>query len=850
MKATYYKTSSGTPSSKTINNEFSDIKKNIDDIENGTIAVEVAKYYEKPGGGKSEKTIGDHLKDHDNGIDALFATTADLTNNKQNQIKSSDNRNISITLIDELTSTADGKPNIPSVYGIKKYILDNLKLVNVSGADDIKYQLKIQNNVLGTIDFPKEILFKTVSYDPDTNILTLVFDTEDGEITQDIDLNDLVDVYTAGNGLQISNNEFSVKKDSREENVVEVSSEGVYVDGSKYVPKIYLENLYFQRTNVLTANLVSDMPTPASSAYMQLATNATAINFSSSNKLTISKVLESDLKIATTDALKVTLLFAINTTKDIEFGARVKIGTRYISSNQSFGLDRYTGNSDYMLVNEKTLSIIFDNLVGVESFPEGTTLSIEIFAHQGTSGDAFTMRVFCGANILGDYTNSFAALAFNQTSISTSQIADKAITKPKLSQDLQDEIQQCVDGLTKSELVSGAFLNGQNTLKDAISNFKVESNNRFDYDNAKVQLNNGTFSKIENGYTATGGTGGDWDSSYGNGWLSFENVGLKIGEIISFDYKIVAINNPDYHKLVVRLGTGVNAQSKTVELNETGRIVYIVKEPSNGNPAMLNSFSIALSSMTVEITNVCISKVTDTYTPYLADGTAVNVKVNNRNLFDFYNAVYQKCTQVNGVITISDKAYEALVILPITQLRGKTLTISGDVNNKGNGIICIQYATATSYIRQDFVNFTTDTHFVKTFTVDNRATVIKLQIPAGNTDLTRLQSIMMVYGDTEAKYEAPVYEAITTAVGQSINITQYDNITNLSVLTEGGSVTGEFILSTADLINVKPTSLVGTFAQRPTGTYTYPIIYTATDKKDQTRTTRLEAREDGSVSSK
>ena len=87
-------------------------------------------------------------------------------------------------------------------------------------------------------------------------------------------------------------------------------------------------------------------------------------------------------------------------------------------------------------------------------------------------------------------------------------------------------------------------------------------------------------------------------------------------------------------------------------------------------------------------------------------------------------------------------------------------------------------------------------------------------------------------------------------VGQSINITQYDNITNLSVLTEDAVVSGQFILSTADQINVKPTSLVGTFAQRPTGTYTYPIIYTATDKTDQTRTTRLEAREDGSVSSK
>lgn len=860
MKATYYQTSSGTPSSKTINNEFLDIKKNIDDIENGTIAVEVAKYYEKIDGGKSEKTIGEHLKDHEDGIDALFATTADLTNNKQDQIKSSDNRNISITLIDELTSTADGKPDIPSVYGIKKYILDNLKLVNVSGADDIKYQLKIQDNVLGTIDFPKEILLKTVSYDPETNILILVFDTENGEITQNIDLNDLVDIYTAGNGLQISNNEFSVKKDSREENVVEVSSEGVYVDGSKYVPKIYLENLYFQRTNVLTANLVSGMPIPDSSAYMQLVTNATDIKFTSSNKLTISKILESDLKIAKTDALKVTLLFAINTTKDIEFGARVKIGTRYVSSNQSFGLDHYAGNSEYTSVNEKTLSIIFDNLLGVESFPEGATLSVEIFARQGTSGDAFTMRVFCGATIDVFYRNSFAALAFNQTSISTSQLADKAVTKPKLSQDLQDEIQQCVDGLTKSELVSGAFLNGQNTLKDAISNFKVESNNRFDYDNVTPVISNGTLSPITNGYLVQGNYNPDAQNpnAFVNGRLTFR-MAVNPGEIISFDYKINAVVQTD-NRLWVGFTSGRYAKTITPQLSigSTGRASIVVPNEASNT---LTEWIILLSSMTVEITNICISKVTDTYTPFLADGTAVTVRKANKNLASFNDSVDTNLTVSNSVFTLNGVPSASIIKAGnFIYLNKGTYNVSyhyisgsmtanpnnpnigllirlWDKNNKSAGYFSILPNNYTTDYNQNMI--VTESGFYRLYPLFNALTYSNLKF-----------GFQIEKSDTYTGYETPVYEDITTAVGQSVNITQYDKVTNLSVLTEGGSVTGQFILSTADQINVKPTSLVGTFAQRPTGTYTYPIIYTATDKTDQTRTTRLEAREDGSVSSK
>ena len=79
-------------------------------------------------------------------------------------------------------------------------------------------------------------------------------------------------------------------------------------------------------------------------------------------------------------------------------------------------------------------------------------------------------------------------------------------------------------------------------------------------------------------------------------------------------------------------------------------------------------------------------------------------------------------------------------------------------------------------------------------------------------------------------------------------ISQYDNITNLSVLTEGGSLSGQFILSTQYELNDKLTPLFGTFAARPTTTQPYAILYIATDQTGENKVTILPANTDGSVS--
>ena len=92
-------------------------------------------------------------------------------------------------------------------------------------------------------------------------------------------------------------------------------------------------------------------------------------------------------------------------------------------------------------------------------------------------------------------------------------------------------------------------------------------------------------------------------------------------------------------------------------------------------------------------------------------------------------------------------------------------------------------------------------------------------------------------------YTGATYPA---TVGQSVEIVQYDKITNVFTDNAGVTVSASFKQSTRYELDTKPVSLAGTYAERPTGTYPYVVLYTATDRNGETY--RLEANTDGSVS--
>ena len=92
----------------------------------------------------------------------------------------------------------------------------------------------IENEVIASIDakdFIKDGMVQNVSFDPGSKKLTITFNTDAGTEPIDVDLTSLVDTYTAGNGVSISGNVISVKRDDASESFLTVGTSGVKLAG-------------------------------------------------------------------------------------------------------------------------------------------------------------------------------------------------------------------------------------------------------------------------------------------------------------------------------------------------------------------------------------------------------------------------------------------------------------------------------------------------------------------------------------------------------------------------------------------------------------------------------------------
>jgi hypothetical protein len=67
-------------------------------------------------------------------------------------------------------------------------------------------------------------------YDVTNKKIILTWNTDAGKNTMDIPMGSLVDTYTAGSGLDVTENEFSIKLDSNSNNKLTVSNSGLLVD--------------------------------------------------------------------------------------------------------------------------------------------------------------------------------------------------------------------------------------------------------------------------------------------------------------------------------------------------------------------------------------------------------------------------------------------------------------------------------------------------------------------------------------------------------------------------------------------------------------------------------------------
>ena len=81
-------------------------------------------------------------------------------------------------------------------------------------------------------DFVKDSVLEDVEYNADSKEIVFTWKTVDGETkTDSVSVADFVQVYTAGNGLALNSNEFSIVIDSESEEFLSVSENGLKVSG-------------------------------------------------------------------------------------------------------------------------------------------------------------------------------------------------------------------------------------------------------------------------------------------------------------------------------------------------------------------------------------------------------------------------------------------------------------------------------------------------------------------------------------------------------------------------------------------------------------------------------------------
>lgn len=97
--------------------------------------------------------------------------------------------------------------------------------------NELHYTLMVDSTNAGEISIPKDRFLKQAYYDPQKKSLIFIFVTEDGEQTVPVDISDLVDTYTVGNGLSLANNKFSITIDSTSDSYLTVGANGIKLSG-------------------------------------------------------------------------------------------------------------------------------------------------------------------------------------------------------------------------------------------------------------------------------------------------------------------------------------------------------------------------------------------------------------------------------------------------------------------------------------------------------------------------------------------------------------------------------------------------------------------------------------------
>ena len=101
--------------------------------------------------------------------------------------------------------------------------------IALSKTGELEYTLMVNGHAAGKINIPQDQFLQQVHYDPATKMLTFTF--VDGTTIQPIYIGDLVDTYTAGNGINISGSQISAKIDPQSEPFLSATANGLKLSG-------------------------------------------------------------------------------------------------------------------------------------------------------------------------------------------------------------------------------------------------------------------------------------------------------------------------------------------------------------------------------------------------------------------------------------------------------------------------------------------------------------------------------------------------------------------------------------------------------------------------------------------
>ena len=434
---------------------------------------------------------------------------------------------------------------------------------------------------------------------------------------------------------------------------------------------------------------------------------------------------------------------------------------------------------------------------------------------------------------------------------------------------LENALEILNSDIPKSAEETGAFISGDNTLAGAKAEVEVQSKNLFDINKLKPPTTIDSLGGLSDIIQVTNGEMINPRPLYSNS--AYINIPINL---IKGTYTIsgecwIDLNDPQGNVVYIgmwdgkKVGGSINTTITPGQWTKV-QYTYIVEDLHAFTLQFQQGGNTASDTCTLKVRNIQLERgeTATAFMPYLPAGTAVEVQACGKNLFDLNADKYWGSADITeragSTFTVSGQAGTWIAVeFILPEIQNKTLTVSGEWITSGSNVggLRVQWITQNGIAVGDTIAETYISGQAATGTVPKKPDNAKYLgffvysntngTVTGSTSVT-YENVQLEIGETATYYAS--YEGLTypAAVGETIEVEQYDGVTNIISITAGAAVSTQFLQSTRYELDTKPVSLAGTYAERPTGTYPYVVLYTATDTG---RTYRLERDTDGSVSS-